>query len=389
MSAVASAYEHLQVTRPKDSSRIPDFLLGLAFPLTVNVPVIPVNLSMTAMVLAVVLASLRAPDRDDKMPWWAPTICLAMIGWMTLSMFYNGLSNYVQLGYFATWTLCILVFASGRLDRLSICRGVSVGLVIGAVAGLASRFAGIGGDPYPGRLTGYVWGDPNQAGYFLSVCTALALVGLRPGWRRRLALTLFVVCIGLTLSRTSYTAMSVATLWFLIRRRATPAVGIVVVGTAGYVLHRFSERLKSWGPFAQRAGSDALRERIDALSAQLVEINPLIGRGPGTAQVPLQDQTFFFHNAYLAVRNNGGWVLLILLLTLISLVVLRLLSRPSAEHHPWHEAALIAVLICSLSLGEAFLRAPTALAIGLALRHAINPFELRHSDGDDSPDHVL
>ncbi|MFN8045896.1 MAG: O-antigen ligase family protein [Dermatophilaceae bacterium] len=389
MSAVASAYEYLRTSPKADSSRIPDFMLGMAMPLTVSLPGVPANLSILALLGAIGLAVLRKPDPGDKMPWWAPAIAAGMIGWMTLSLLYNGLNTYLQLAYFVGWVLSILAFASGRLDRLSLCRGISVGLVIGALAGLASRFAGIGGDQYPGRLTGYVWGDPNQAGYYLTVLTCLALIGLRPGWRRWLALALFTVCIVLTLSRTSMVAMCVASLWFAVRRRATPGIGVALVAAAAYVLNDLSDRLKNWGPFAQRAGSDMLRERIDAISAQLVTINPIIGRGPGTAFVEVQDQTFFFHNAYLAVRNNGGWILLILLLTLIALVAIRMLSRPSAEHHPWHEAALIAVLICSLSLGEALLRAPSALAIGLALRHAINPFELRNSDKDDSPDHVL
>jgi hypothetical protein len=107
---------------------------------------------------------------------------------------YNGLSNYTQLAFFVMWVLSILAFASGRIDRVSVCRGLAVGLAVGCVAGLASRFFGIGGNSYPGRLTGYAWGDPNQAGYYLTVLTAVALVGLRPGWRRWLPLALFTIC---------------------------------------------------------------------------------------------------------------------------------------------------------------------------------------------------
>jgi hypothetical protein len=47
-------------------------------------------------------------------------------------------------------------------------------------------------------------------------------------------------------------------------------------------------------------------------------------------------------------------VLLLMLLLLLALVAIYLLRLPPEQHHPWHEAALIAVLLCAPSLGEAF-----------------------------------
>lgn len=386
---VASAYEQLQAKEEQDSSRIPDFVLGCALPVSYALPGIGYSATLTALFGVVGLAALRRPDPRDRMPFWAPLLGFLMVGWLGLSMVYNGNENYVQGGYFALWVVAILAFASGRVDRVSICRGVGVGLTLGALAGLASRFAGIGSNTYPGRLTGEIWGDPNQAAYYLTVLTCVTLVGLRPGWRRYAAVTLFAACVILTLSRTGITAMLVAALWFAIRRRTAPGLGLILSGATTYGLLQLSERFRNWGPFSDRAGSDILRERIDAASRLAVSEHPIIGRGPGTGQVQVGDRTFYFHNAYLAVRNNGGWVLLILILVLIGLVMLSLLRLPEGAHHPWHEASLIALLIVALSLGEAFLRAPSALAIGLALRHTINPFELRRSDRDDSPDRVF
>ena len=388
MTQVADAYAHL-LEKPRESVRVPDFLLGVTFPIPVVLPFINISANMVALAGAVGLASLRRPEPQDRLPLWAPAILGAMVLWLGLSLFYNGLDNYVQWAFFATWASSVWAFASGRLDRVSLCRGVGLGLAVGAVAGLASRFAGIGSDNYTGRLTGSVWGDPNQAGYFLAVLTAVTMVGLRPGWRRWGALLVFTSCIALTLSRTSVVAIAVAGIWFLIRRRVSPVLGILVASGLGYGLLQLSQQLKYWGPFADRAGSDTLRERIDTSASALIETHPWIGRGPGTAQVDVDGRLFFFHNAYLSVRNNGGWILLGLLLLLIALVTLKLLRLPPEQHHPWHEASLIALLICAGSLGEAFLRAPAALAIGLALRHAINPFELRRSDADETPDHVL
>lgn len=388
MTHVADAYAHLMVQR-RDGSRIPDFLLGTFLALPIALPSLPVSTNTVALALVLVLASLRRPEPGDRLPAWAPMIVVAMIAWIGFSLFYNNLDTYAQWAYFATWAMSILAFASGRIDRISICRGIGLGLLVGSLGGLASFFFGIGSNSYPGRLTGEFWGDPNQAGYFLAVLTPLALVGLRPGWRRWPPLALFTACLLLTYSRTSWMALALAGLWFLLRRRLSPTLGVTVLAGAAYLLNDLLDRLRYWGPFASRQGSDDLRERIAELSQAAVNINPFVGRGPGTASVSLDDRTFYFHNAYLAVRNNGGWVLLALLLLLMFLVTLDMLRRPAQEHHPWHEAALIALLVCAMSLGEAFLRGPSALAIGLALRHAINPFELRRSDQTDSPDHVF
>lgn len=386
MTTVASAYEHLR-TKEIEGSRIPDFALGLMLPIPMTIG--PFSVNMYALMGCVALATVRRPPAGDRLPWWYPTVISCMVGWMTLSMVYNGLRTYQELGHFALWALATLVFATGRLDRLSLCRGIGAGIVLGCAAGLASYFLGIGTNNYAGRLTGYIWTDPNQAGYFISVIGAVALVGMRTGWPRRLLLALITVCLILTWSRTSIMAMSVGAVWFAVRRRASPAMSIAIVSLAAYLFQDWLDRLKTWGPFAERAGSDALRERIDAAAQQMVQINPWIGRGPGTARVTVQERTFFFHDAYLAVRNNGGWILLGLLLILLALVIISMLRLPPEDHHPWHEAAIIALLICATGLGESFLRAPAAVAIGLAMRHAINPRELARGIGEKATDRVF
>lgn len=387
MTTVASAYEHLLSTET-EGSRIPDFALGtlLVLPITL---VGNLSLSVLAMAGCVALATLRRPRPEDALPWWYPTILVAMVGWVTVSMVYNDLNNYVQLGYFALWAATTLILATGRLDRLSVCRGLGLGVAIGSIAGLIGLLTGIGATGYGRRLTGLVWGDPNQAGYYIAVMGTVALLGLRKGWPRWGLLALVTVSLVLTFSRTSLVAVAVAGLWFLVRRRLSPALSIGVVGGLGYALMSLTRGLEQWGPFAERAGSDNLRERIGAMAIQAVQIQPWIGRGPGTAQVDVDGQVFFFHNAYLAVRNNGGWILLGLLLLLIALVAISLLKLPLESHHPWQEAALIALLVVAISLGEAFLRAPAAVAIGLAMRHAISPRELVAAMGDTEPDRVL
>ncbi|MCW2835758.1 MAG: O-antigen ligase, partial [Nocardioides sp.] len=80
----------------------------------------------------------------------------------------------------------------------------------------------------------------------------------------------------------------------------------------------------------------------------------------------------FFHNSYLAVRQEGGWPLLVLLLALMAIAFMALSSRSRAGDVPAvaAQAALIATLAMGVTLGEVLLELPTALAIGFALARA-------------------
>lgn len=389
-SQVADNYQNLR-EKPVGVTRIPDLIIGalMAIPTPIPGTSIPINVAAAAVML--LLASLRRPQAEKSLPPWYPLLAVGLLIWVTISGFYNNVLPFTSMAYWVLFVVVLLVATTGRIDRVSLCRGLAVGLLIGAGASYANLFSGgvASAEGYTGRLTGIIWTDPNQSGYYLTVLGALALVGARPGWPRRIGIVLVGVAVVLTLSRTAIVAMIVAWIWFLLRRYQRLWLVLLTTGGLGYALLQIAEGLRNWGPFAQRIGSDHLRERIAASSEEAIQAAPWIGNGPGTSELLVAGQRFFFHNSYLSIRNIGGWILLGMLLLLIALVFWSLIRLPIGMHHPWHEAAIIATLVCASSLGEVLLRMPAALAIGLGMRHVLAPHELETADGGAAPNKVL
>jgi hypothetical protein len=52
-----------------------------------------------------------------------------------------------------------------------------------------------------------------------------------------------------------------------------------------------------------------------------------------------------------------------------ALTLLALLRLPRTQRSPWNEAAVIAVAVCAVNLGEVLLELPAALALGMAACH--------------------
>ena len=76
----------------------------------------------------------------------------------------------------------------------------------------------------------------------------------------------------------------------------------------------------------------------------------------------------FFHSSYLAVRQEGGWVTLIVLLATV-VATLLLATRVTGRRNPLAEAALPAVMVIAINLGEVWLELPTAIALGMLIWH--------------------
>ena len=133
------------------------------------------------------------------------------------------------------------------------------------------------------------------------------------------------------------------------------------------------EGLTTVGPFSDRSGSDALRERIIAQEHVELASAPWYGHGPGTARVDVRDLEFFFHNSYLATRQEGGWGALVLVLALLVLSFLRLTrqARGGDLVAASAQAAVIGTAVMAVTLGEVLLDTPMAVAVGLALGHAL------------------
>ena len=154
------------------------------------------------------------------------------------------------------------------------------------------------------------------------------------------------------------------------------AVGLVWIAD---VIPRF---LVTFGPFSDRTGSDKLRDRIIAQEHVELAAMPWYGHGPGSGTVKVRGLDFFFHNSYLATRQEGGWLALGLVLGLMAFAFLRLShqSRSGDLRAAAAQAAILAAAAMAITLGEVLLDIPVAVAVALAVGHQIQ------SPDDGPPD---
>lgn len=352
--------------------RISDFALMTILPLrVVEVGGFPVN--EFAMATLVGLALFRPARGGAKLP--GPVVLL--MGALLALLVYSGIENQGEsgidwtrrVGHVAVMAGLIWAGGTGRLSPRSMGAGLAAGLV--AVVGLA--LAGIGGDAYPGRLTGFL-GDPNAGAYFLMVLGLAGIFFADERWKVRLFVAMPVALgLVLTYSRTGIIAFAFALTWLLVGRRLGSAGGAAVAGALVWFAGNVPDSLKTVGPFSDRSGSDKLRERIIAQERVVLSDAPWYGHGPGSAKVSVRGLEFFFHNSYLATRQEGGWLALLLVLGLLAFTFLRLtpLTRLGDLSATAVQAAIIGVAVMAITLGEAFLDTPVAIVVAMGLGHAL------------------
>lgn len=346
--------------------RITDFALMAVLPFrSLEVAGFPVN--EFAMAALVGLCLLRPSRGGAKLP----EVVILLMATLLALLVYSGVANHID------WTrrvghvviMCGLIWAGGT-GRLSL-RSVGAGLAAGLTAVVALGLAGIGaGGSYSGRLTGYL-ADPNAGAYFLSVLGLLAVFFADDRWRVRAALAVPIGAgLVLTFSRTGLLATAFAVLWILFGRRLGAIGGAALVAGLVWLVDNVPDDLVLYGPFSNRSGSDALRERIIAQEYVQLADAPWYGHGPGTARVNIgEDLEFFFHNSYLAARQEGGWPALLIVLGLLAYAFLRL-TRPARGGDltaAGAQAAIIGVAVMAVTLGEVLLDTPMAVAVGMAL----------------------
>lgn len=339
-----------------------------ALPLrSVDVGGVPLNeLAMAALVGLCLLRPARGGAR-------LPADIVLVLAALVALLVYSGEANQVDWGRRVGHVviLCGLVWAggTGRLSPRSVGAGLAAGLV--TVIGLA--VAGVGGGSYAGRLTGFL-GDPNAGAYFIVVLGVLAIFFCDDRWKVRAAVAVPVVAgLVLSYSRTGLLAAGFAVVWVLLGRRLGAVGGAAFAMALVWVVDNIPEGLTTVGPFSDRSGSDALRERIIAQEHVELASAPWYGHGPGTARVDVRDLEFFFHNSYLATRQEGGWGALVLVLALLVLSFLRLTrqARGGDLVAASAQAAVIGTAVMAVTLGEVLLDTPMAVAVGLALGHAL------------------
>jgi O-antigen ligase len=315
-----------------------------------------------AMGLAVIYAFVRRGRLQPAIGITA-LLLLALLGLMVYSAHMNDLTAYRRLLHIGLYVALAVAASQGRFHLLGMARGLALGLVISAGA----WFVGFQGE-YSGRLTGLM-ADPNAAGYLLSVLGCLALAGMtNRSWRWAIGL-LLLLSIVLTFSRTTLLATALVLVWLVVGSRVATFFGSIVLGLMILVVTNIPTSLRNFGPFADRTGSDQLRNRIVAQEQGQISSAPWYGHGPGTSKVDVQGEDFFFHNSYLALENEGGRLAVALLLA-AGIVALVGLMRQRLGRNIWYEGALIAVAVCAVNLGEVLMELPAALALGMAVCHA-------------------
>ncbi len=359
--------------------RITDFALMAVLPFrTWQVGGFPVN--EFAMAALVGLCLLRPARGGQKLP---EVVILLLAALMAL-LVYSGTANHIEwtrrVGHVAI--CCGLVWA-GATGRLSL-RSVGAGLVAGLTAVVALAVVGVGGSSgYEGRLTGFL-GDPNAGAYFLAVLGTLGIFFADDRWRVRVALALPLLGgLVLTFSRTGLLAGAFTIAWIVLGRRLGAVGGAAAAAGLVWLVDNIPDDLVLYGPFSNRSGSDALRERIIAQEQVQLADAPWFGNGPGTARVRIGDLEFFFHNSYLATRQEGGWPALLLVLALIVYAFLRLTRRARRGDlaAAGAQAALIATAVMAVTLGEVLLDTPMAVAVAMALGHALRDDPVGTPDG--------
>jgi hypothetical protein len=363
--------------RQAAQGRVSDFLLFALLPMA-ELQFSGRPVPELAMGCAVFLALLRRPT-VRRVPLWLVTLLPALFGLMVLSSVLNDLTPYRRLLHVALYVALAIFAGQGRFNVPAMSRGLATGLLVSA----AAYYAGFGTD-YVGRLAGLM-ADPNSAGYLLTTLGCLALGGLRSGPVRNLVGVLLLVAVVLTYSRTSLLAAILVLVWVLVGRLLGPFLGAVLLGAMVFMATNIPISLRTFGPFADRIGSDALRMRIVAQEHLQVASAPWYGHGPGTSQVDVLGESFFFHNSYLSLQNEAGRLAQLLLIGAGVCALVSLLRQKPALRNAWYEAALISVAVCAVNLGEVLLELPAALALGMAAYHARSVAEASGSSSDAEP----
>lgn len=260
--------------------------------------------------------------------------------------------------------LFVTCLAWGRLSARSVVLGMASGLAVNA--GLF--YLGIAPDTYGGVLTGFT-GDKNVAGLMHAIIPLLVVPFLKRQWMVPTVLLLGFGLLSLTGSRTSLTAFGLAVLWMVVTPRRGPVIRGAVLGLYFWVFTWLEDNFARSLIFEDRDGTDHLRARIDEAARVKTDEALPWGLGASESTVLLQgEQQFFYHDSYLALATEGGWILVIAIVALYVMIAFRPFSR--LRRTPAIiacESATVAILFCALKLGEVFITIVGALALGTTL----------------------
>lgn len=340
-----------------------------------QVPGLPLPLNEVLMLGSVIISMLHPRGALQRAPRWLSAVLWAIVGLLVLSTVLNELfllTANKRIAHVVVFVLVVLGLARGRIPRGAALDGLVIGLGASAATGIVSYFTGIGATSYTGRLTG-LFGDPNVAGLQLAVLGPLAVMHIAKPKNQRLYALLLVAALLLAFSRTSILALAIVCAWLFIGRRLKPGAGVVLLAVLTAAVSFMPTSIQSIGPFSDRSGSDALRERIVESEMDLVRESPLIGHGAGTASLLVNQgsKRMYFHNSYLALAQESGFISLALYVAILLSTFVGLVRLRDVDRNPWLEASVIALVVCAVNLGEVLLDLTAAVAIGMAVHHIV------------------
>lgn len=322
--------------------------------------------SMLAVAL-VGIGLLRQPKYRASNLQLLPIAFVGLFAYLVVVSMLSGVDWQDRMLKLVALALLMWVLILGQIDVPS----AIVGLMVGALVNVPAHYAGLASSTE--FLTGY-WGEKNVAGMWYAVVMILGLWWIRSlGWQT-LWLSLAGVLVFLTGSRTAMSALAVAVLWIAFRNKLGVLFRVGLAGGLIWALMYAEEHFARVGVFADRDGTDWLRDQIDRAVALKMQMTPFQGFGLGEAYVYIGDKRWLFHNSFDALRAEGGWPLFVVWMVLI-VVVAGSFLRPGAVSYSQRvtEGALIALMVCAWKLGEAFFTSIGFLAIAFAIhaRYAV------------------
>jgi len=354
-----------------------DAILGAFLMVRIGMPGFNFYVGDVAALLLVIVSLRRKSNVPANRVKIYVTFASLVLFYLGFESFYNDVNFLNRL---LKLTILFALAASITFGRLSLPK-VVLGLLLGLIANVPLYYLNLTPDSgYVGCLTGFL-GDKNVAGLYYAIVPLLASAFVAKRSTRAVLLAFGAACTFLTLSRSSLAAFAFGLAWLMVSKKSGLGTKIIL-GAATVFLYQYLEATFSQaGIFADRVGSDLLRARIDNAAASLADGVPWYGKGLSTAVVDVGNHPFFLHNSYLSLYIEGGWFFVISILAPLFFVVFRPLRRPPFSFTQiTQQAALLAVLLCALRLGEVFLTVPVAILIGSALRfEAIFDGKVHHS----------
>lgn len=351
--------------------RLPEFLLFAS--LIYGQPVSGVGLPFNQLMVFVIVGYALTRKPVFELGKWSRLFAVLglLLAYVAVVSAFADPSEYAsdwtrRLLRLIAMTALIYVIAVGQIHLRSAILGYSTALLINAVL----FFAGLAPDTYGGYLTGYL-NDKNYAGLVHALFALLIMTAFVKRWQQIIVLIISCFLLWETGSRTSLAALLFAYLWIWLAPRLIPVAKVALLGVLWWAIGFITEDFADASVFGDRTGTDALRARIDEMSWAKVQQTGFFGQGLGEAYVydMAGERTWFFHNSYWAAFVEGGWIWVIGIVA-VTLFAVRPLSKNNGQgiYHFVGQGLGVALLICSLRLGEVLYTLPWAICMGYVMR---------------------